>query len=59
MPTIVKEPVQAKPAEPSRANGLAVIALVLGMALVATLLASLASPYASTEAEAEMNFFAP
>jgi hypothetical protein len=59
MPTIVKLPVQTKPTEPSRANGLGMIALVLGIAIAATLLASLASPSAGTETQTDMSYFAP
>jgi hypothetical protein len=59
MPTIVKERVQAKPAESSTARGLGMIALVLGIAIAATLLASLASPSASTETDLDMSYFAP
>ena len=59
MPTIVKERVQAKPAEPSIVKGLGVITLVLGIAIAATLLASLASPSAGTETETDMSYFAP
>jgi hypothetical protein len=59
MPTIVKERVQAKPTEPSIVKGLGLIALVLGIAIAATLLASLASPSAGTETETDMSYFAP
>jgi hypothetical protein len=59
MPTIVKERIDAKPAEPGTANGLGMIALVLGIAIAATLLASLASPSARTETETDMSYFAP
>jgi hypothetical protein len=59
MPTIVKERVQTKPAEPSIVKGLGVITLVLGIAIAATLLASLASPSAGTETESDMSYFAP
>jgi hypothetical protein len=58
MPTVVKERVDAKPAEPSTAKGLGVIALMLGIAIAATLLASLASPSAGTETETDMSYFA-
>jgi hypothetical protein len=59
MPTIIKERVDAKPAESSTAKGLGAIALVLGIAIAATLLASLASPSAGTETEPDMSYFAP
>jgi hypothetical protein len=59
MPTLVKMRVDSNPAKTSSANGLGVIVLVLGIAIAATLLASLAAPSTGVETESDMSFFAP
>ena len=59
MPVVVKERVDPKPASGARANRLAVIVVLLGITIVAGLLASLLPPVPSTWAVPATSFFAP
>jgi hypothetical protein len=60
MPTVVKMRAHSNSASTSRAaNGLAAIALVLGIVVAAALLAAISSPSSSVDTGSDINFFAP
>jgi hypothetical protein len=59
MPTVVKEHIDAKLASTAQTGALGRIALLLGIAVAAALLASFSPPLPSIVPGPEMSFFAP
>jgi hypothetical protein len=59
MPTIMKESVDAKSETATKANGLGVLAVLLGIAVGGALLASAFAPLPTMELAPDVNFFAP
>ena len=59
MPTVMKESVDAKSESATKANGLGVIAVLLGIAVGGALLATAFAPLPTIELTPDVNFFAP
>jgi hypothetical protein len=59
MPTVVKESIDAKSASATKANGLGVVAVLLGIAVGGALLASVFAPLPTMDLTPDVTFFAP